>query len=140
MIKLIATDMDGTLLNGNHRVSKENLQALRSACQSDIHLVIATGRIIGDVAAFIEGYGLAPYYLTMNGAELHDPQQQLLHASYIDPERAKSIYAIMPLCENILLFILKSIRIMVITVQIPACTPIVGCYRECAKSVPVRTC
>lgn len=95
MIKLIATDMDGTLLNGNHRISKENLQALQSARQSNIRLVIATGRIIGDVADFIEGYGLDPYYLTMNGAELHDPQRQLLHASYIDPERAKSIYAIM---------------------------------------------
>lgn len=31
MIKLIATDMDGTLLNAAHEISEENQQAIRFA-------------------------------------------------------------------------------------------------------------
>ena len=31
MIKLIATDMDGTLLNAGHEVSEENIKAIKAA-------------------------------------------------------------------------------------------------------------
>lgn len=31
MIKLIAADMDGTLLNSNHKISKENIEAIKVA-------------------------------------------------------------------------------------------------------------
>ena len=94
MIRLIATDMDGTLLDGNHQISPENIAAIRAAQQQGIKFVIATGRIMADVQAFIESYGLAPYYLTMNGAELHAPDHQLLHSAYIDHQRSQKIYEI----------------------------------------------
>lgn len=92
MIKLIATDMDGTLLDGRHRISSENIAAIRQAQAAGIRFVIATGRIMADVRAFIESYDLHPYYLTMNGAELHDTEHQLLHAAYIDHDRSRRIY------------------------------------------------
>ena len=44
MIKLIATDMDGTLLNAAHEISEENQQAIRYAQEQGITVVIATGR------------------------------------------------------------------------------------------------
>ena len=58
MIKLIATDMDGTLLDGRHRISSENIAAIRQAQAAGIRFVIATGRIMADVRAFIESYDL----------------------------------------------------------------------------------
>lgn len=94
MIRLIATDMDGTLLDGNHQISPENIAAIREATQRGIKFVIATGRIMADVQGFIESYGLSPYYLTMNGAELHAPDHTLLHSAYIDHERSQKIYEI----------------------------------------------
>ena len=36
MIKLIASDMDGTLLNDDHMISEENLKAIRKAQESHI--------------------------------------------------------------------------------------------------------
>ena len=94
MIRLIATDMDGTLLDGNHQISLENIAAIRAAQQQGIIFVIATGRIMADVKTFIESYGLSPYYLTMNGAELHAPDHTLLHSVYIDHQRSQKIYEI----------------------------------------------
>jgi hydroxymethylpyrimidine pyrophosphatase-like HAD family hydrolase len=43
-IRMIAVDMDGTLLGLNGRVSAENLAALRAAEQAGIEVVVATGR------------------------------------------------------------------------------------------------
>ena len=42
MIKLIATDMDGTLLN--HEISQENVDAIKFAQSQGITVAIATGR------------------------------------------------------------------------------------------------
>lgn len=84
--------MDGTLLDGNHQISEENIAAIHAAQQKGIEFVIATGRIITDVRTFIESYNLNPYFLTMNGAELHAPDHTLLHAAYIDHERSRKIY------------------------------------------------
>ena len=44
MIKLIASDMDGTLLNASHEISEENIAAIQHAQSLGIRVVIATGR------------------------------------------------------------------------------------------------
>ncbi len=46
MINLIATDMDGTLLNAAHEISEENIKAIKYAQSQGITVVIATGRAL----------------------------------------------------------------------------------------------
>ena len=48
MIKLIASDMDGTLLNDKMQVSDENASAIRQAQESGIEFIVATGRGLRD--------------------------------------------------------------------------------------------
>ncbi|TAI19775.1 Cof-type HAD-IIB family hydrolase, partial [Bacillus velezensis] len=43
-MKLIAIDLDGTLLNSKHQVSLENENALRQAQRDGIEVVVSTGR------------------------------------------------------------------------------------------------
>src|SRR5271156_2449015 len=43
-VRMIAVDMDGTLLGLNGQVSAENVAALRAAKQAGIEVVVATGR------------------------------------------------------------------------------------------------
>ena len=54
MIKLIATDMDGTLLNDDHAtVSQRNVDALQRAAEQGIEVVISSGRpwsLLQDIA------------------------------------------------------------------------------------------
>lgn len=51
-IRLIAMDMDGTLLNSQQKISPENAKALREAREQGIKLAICSGRSPGDIAMF----------------------------------------------------------------------------------------
>lgn len=53
MIKLIAADMDGTLLNSNHKISKENIEAIKVAEKMGVKFAISTGRMYEDVRPYL---------------------------------------------------------------------------------------
>lgn len=70
MIKLIALDLDGTLLNSQKKISDENKQAIKEAKAKGIHVVICTGRPIKAVKAILVELGLTSeqdYVITFNG-------------------------------------------------------------------------
>ncbi|WP_407654220.1 HAD family hydrolase, partial [Anaerococcus porci] len=43
-IKLIAFDLDGTLLDGNRELSKENINSIKKLSDRGFQIVICTGR------------------------------------------------------------------------------------------------
>lgn len=68
-IKLIAMDMDGTLLNGEQQISKGNVEALKAAVQKGVHIAICSGRLSGDSSLFALDAGLFDCaILSLNGA------------------------------------------------------------------------
>lgn len=74
-IKLIATDMDGTLLNDQKEISQENLAAIKAADKLGIKTVLATGRPLNGVKRYIKEMGITgpeEYVLTYNGAYVQD--------------------------------------------------------------------
>jgi HAD superfamily hydrolase (TIGR01484 family) len=48
MIKLLALDLDGTLLNSRGKISETNKQAIRKAEEKGVLVTIATGRRFRD--------------------------------------------------------------------------------------------
>lgn len=71
MIQLIAIDLDGTLLNNEHMISKRNMQALQKAHRQGIKIVICTGRPYFFMKHFLEELQLISeddYIITYNGA------------------------------------------------------------------------
>lgn len=71
--KMFVFDLDGTLLNTNHQVSNENIQALKEAKKKNHLLVIATGRnyiFTQNVLKHI--WNDFDYYLGCNAAIMHD--------------------------------------------------------------------
>ncbi len=68
MIKIIATDMDGTLLNSRGSISEENYKAIQLALKAGIDVVIATGRSQEFARFPVEEKGLRLPYIVMNGA------------------------------------------------------------------------
>ncbi|MFT8363740.1 MAG: Cof-type HAD-IIB family hydrolase [Sporolactobacillus sp.] len=93
MIKLIATDLDGTLLNSNHQISWENLKALRYARSKGVALVIASGRAFFDIQHLIDEVDIEAHIIGTNGATIHTREGQLLGADYLDRETALQIVA-----------------------------------------------
>lgn len=68
MIRLLALDLDGTLLNSRGKISEQNLQAIRAAEKKGVLVTIATGRRFRDARPVgIEAELNAPL-ITHNGA------------------------------------------------------------------------
>lgn len=70
MIKLIAIDLDGTLLNSDKLISPENKAALNRAKEMGIKVVICTGRPLLSIASILDELNLrepGDYAITYNG-------------------------------------------------------------------------
>ena len=58
-VRLIALDMDGTLLLSDHQtVPQRNIDAIRRADAAGIHVCICTGRMIEDASDFVKRLNL----------------------------------------------------------------------------------
>ncbi|MDR3085638.1 MAG: HAD hydrolase family protein, partial [Christensenellaceae bacterium] len=67
-IRLVAVDLDGTLLGDDKRISSEDLAALQAAAARGIHAVIASGRIFQSVLPLSRAIAAGQPYLSSNGA------------------------------------------------------------------------
>ncbi|WP_054662524.1 Cof-type HAD-IIB family hydrolase [Lacticaseibacillus camelliae] len=77
MIKLIASDLDGTLLNADSEVSPANAQAIRDAQAAGIEFIVATGRNLPQAQPRLSRHGLKPAFITINGALVYNEAGQV---------------------------------------------------------------
>ena len=68
MYKLIAIDLDGTLLNSYGQVSEKNKIELNKAKQSGAEIVIASGRSTNSVKNIAMDIGASNYIICGNGS------------------------------------------------------------------------
>lgn len=71
-IRLLALDLDGTLLNSKKELPEENLKALWRAAEAGIEIVPATGRFFGAIPEQIRNLPFLRYAITINGAKVYD--------------------------------------------------------------------
>lgn len=91
-IKLVATDMDGTLLNGEHRLSPANKKAVADLKARGIPLIVATGRARTDLAVLtIDELGLETPGIFLQGAVIHHSDGRILHQETFAPELAAAV-------------------------------------------------
>jgi HAD superfamily hydrolase (TIGR01484 family) len=67
MIKMIALDMDNTLLNSQKEISPRNEAVLKRLHEQGIKIVLCTGRPINAIWPYIEQLGLTTRLLLMAG-------------------------------------------------------------------------
>ena len=73
-IRLIALDLDGTLLNSQKKLSAENRQALEKCIARGIQIVPCTGRNAKEIPEEIKSIRGIHYAVTINGATIEDLQ------------------------------------------------------------------
>ncbi|WP_153099084.1 Cof-type HAD-IIB family hydrolase [Paraburkholderia hayleyella] len=91
MYKVIATDLDGTLLNGDHQVDPFTIATVRRLEAQGLHFIIATGRHHRDVAGIRDVLGIRPYLVTSNGARVHDPDDKMVYADNLPPDVVRQL-------------------------------------------------
>lgn len=71
-IKLIAFDMDDTLLRDDQTIGERTLRALRAAHEKGVRIVPATGRGKSTMWNFVEKMGCADAAICTNGAQVYN--------------------------------------------------------------------
>ncbi|MFD1419537.1 Cof-type HAD-IIB family hydrolase [Lactiplantibacillus songbeiensis] len=92
MISIIASDMDGTLLNNEMTVSDFNAQAILKAQQQGVHFIVSTGRRYSEAQPLIAAQGITAPLITLNGAEVYDASGKMLDMVPITKTVSRAIF------------------------------------------------
>ena len=90
-IKVIITDLDGTLLNTEHQISQYTKTVFQQLYKENFLIIVATGRHHLDALPIVETLGCPIYLVTSNGARIHSPTKELIFSFDINSDFIKSI-------------------------------------------------
>lgn len=99
--QLIATDLDGTLLDETGRLSPENLSALETLTRMGVTVVPASGRALEEMPKEILECPFFRYYITSNGAGIYDKETGLVKEWAFPRELGHEILNLLQTCETV---------------------------------------
>ena len=95
MIRLVAIDLDGTLLNSQLRVTPDTAQAICDYAAQGVLFTFCSGRCVSELNAIGDMVSGFRYAILCNGAYALDLQTDVpLHERALTPEQALALYAI----------------------------------------------
>ena len=95
-IRLIAVDLDGTLLNDQKEITPRTRAALEAAAARGVELVPATGRTVSGIPAELRAMAGVHYAITANGARVMDlTTGQAVRELYIPRDKALAAYDVL---------------------------------------------
>ena len=89
MIKLIASDMDGTLLNSNHKIPQNNIELIKFVQKNGIEFVVATGRAYYEALPALNDENIKCDVISFNGGIIYDKNGNIIN---ITPMKLKDLY------------------------------------------------
>ncbi|WP_125723743.1 Cof-type HAD-IIB family hydrolase [Flavobacterium ustbae] len=89
-IKVVVSDLDGTLLNPQHRISDYTKSIFQELHNQGYLIVIATGRHHLDAMAIIDKLEIPVYLVSSNGARIHSPNKEELFAFNLNSDIVKA--------------------------------------------------
>ena len=88
-IRLIALDLDGTLINSRWEISEQDRQALVAAFDRGIQIVVLTGRRPHSAAPYVEQIPIPVTTITSNGALIRNPSGEVVYRDFLPREIAR---------------------------------------------------
>jgi Cof subfamily protein (haloacid dehalogenase superfamily) len=92
MIKLIVSDLDGTLLTRNKDVLEKDKEALKLATNSGVEFAIATGRMDIEILKVLDITGQKGHRISQNGGFVYSKDGEELFSYRFSPKLALSLY------------------------------------------------
>ena len=98
MYKLVAIDLDGTLLNSYGEVSENTRKALKTIKSKGVEVVLASGRPISSTESLALELGVDNYLISGNGAAVYDiKKQKIVYDRFLTK---KQVLEIADICEQ----------------------------------------
>ncbi|WP_379130897.1 Cof-type HAD-IIB family hydrolase [Paenibacillus sp. sgz500958] len=90
--RLLALDMDGTLLNDEQQITPETVKWIHRAVNAGVHVCLSTGRAFRGAYPYAEQLGLKTPMVTVNGSEVWRAPHELYRRSLMDPQLVTRMY------------------------------------------------
>ena len=98
MYKLVAIDLDGTLLNSEGEISQENRNAIKLAMEKGVEVVLCSGRITNSVKNIALDIGADKFLVSGNGTEIYDiANEKVIYSNCISKS---TILELIKYCEE----------------------------------------
>ena len=97
MIKMIALDLDNTLLLKDLTIPQETIDVLHEASERGAHVVISSGRMRAAAKRYADVIGTTDSIVCCNGAEIYSGDGELMYDASIPVETVKELVL---LCEK----------------------------------------
>ena len=98
--KLIAVDIDGTLLNDRSQLSPENMAAIERLSKAGITVVPVTGRTYHEIPEAVRNCEYIRYFVYSNGSGIYDREQGIICSSSMPKDMARAIFALLDSYET----------------------------------------
>ena len=98
MYKMIAVDLDGTMLNSYGEVTENTKRVIKQTIGKGTDVIIASGRSIDSIKGIAQEIGSSKYMIAGNGAVVYDiKSDKIIYEKYIPKNKALDIIKI---CEQ----------------------------------------
>lgn len=92
-IRLLAIDIDHTLLDHNRQIQIENIPAVQAAVAAGIEVVLASGRFRPSIVGYEYQLGIKGPLIVSNGAMVYDGDGKILLSRFVDKDAYDEVYA-----------------------------------------------
>lgn len=89
--KLVAIDIDDTMVTSDQKIPDRVAQAIQKAVDSGVHVVLSTGRLKKGAIQFYDALSLDTLLISAGGAEVHNAAGDALFMRTLDPRLAKQV-------------------------------------------------
>ena len=90
-VKILASDLDGTLLDQNSRISETTAKAIKEAQNAGIHFIAVTGRSWETAHQIFQEAGIEVDYILLNGAEFRISSGEIIYQEFIQQDVAEKV-------------------------------------------------
>ena len=98
MYKLVAVDLDGTMLNSSGLVTENTKKIIQQTIQKGTDVVIASGRPIDSIKTIAKEIGSEKYFIAGNGALVYDIQKdEIIYDKFLPKDK---VLEIIKICEE----------------------------------------
>ena len=98
MYKLVAIDLDGTMLNPYGVVTDNTKKVIKNTIQKGVEVIIASGRPIDSIKTIAKEIGSEKYFIAGNGALIYDIQKdEIMYDKFLPRQK---VLEIIKICEE----------------------------------------
>lgn len=95
MIKMVVSDLDGTLLRSDFSLSMMNVDVIKKLIQQEILFLPASGRCFSDIQTIFLPHGISCGAIEVNGAQVRDEKGRILLSNRLSSTQVERCISLM---------------------------------------------